>query len=122
MHCGRPRDALFTFITELVDLAVKKKDLTDELARAGVNSEELIAGSRSASPRLRHAAAARPGSRGRKAGRQPDGPHHVGDGYLHGRRSAGLCGLYPTPGRRPLRRLPHPPLTEAHRARPDPTA
>jgi AcrR family transcriptional regulator len=39
-----PGTALFTFITELVDLAVKKKDLTDELARAGVNSEELIAG------------------------------------------------------------------------------
>lgn len=39
-----PGTALFTFISELVDLAVKKKDLTDELARAGVNSEDLIAG------------------------------------------------------------------------------
>jgi AcrR family transcriptional regulator len=36
--------ALFTFISELVDLAVKKKDLTDELARVGVSSEDLIAG------------------------------------------------------------------------------
>jgi len=37
-------EALFTFISELVDLAVKKKDLTDELARAGVQSEDLVAG------------------------------------------------------------------------------
>ncbi len=36
--------AMFTFIAELVDLAVKKKDLTDELARAGVQSEELVSG------------------------------------------------------------------------------
>jgi AcrR family transcriptional regulator len=42
--CGDPRTALFTFISELVDVAVKKKDLSDELARAGVNSEDLIAG------------------------------------------------------------------------------
>jgi AcrR family transcriptional regulator len=39
-----PCTALFTFISELVDLAVKKKDLTDELARVGVQSEDLIAG------------------------------------------------------------------------------
>ena len=39
-----PGAAMFTFIAELVDLAVKKKDLTDELARAGVQSEELVAG------------------------------------------------------------------------------
>lgn len=39
-----PGAALFTFISELVDLAVKKKDLTDELARAGVSSEDLIEG------------------------------------------------------------------------------
>lgn len=39
-----PGRALFTFISELVDMAVKKKDLTDELARAGVNSEDLLAG------------------------------------------------------------------------------
>ena len=39
-----PGTALFTFISELVDLAVKKKDLSDELARAGVHSEQLIAG------------------------------------------------------------------------------
>jgi AcrR family transcriptional regulator len=36
--------ALFTFISELVDLAVKKKDLSDELARAGVHSEQLLGG------------------------------------------------------------------------------
>jgi AcrR family transcriptional regulator len=36
--------ALFTFISELVDLAVKKKDLSDELARAGVQSEQLLSG------------------------------------------------------------------------------
>jgi AcrR family transcriptional regulator len=39
-----PGAAMFTFISELVDLAVKKKDLTDELARAGVQSEQLVAG------------------------------------------------------------------------------
>jgi AcrR family transcriptional regulator len=39
-----PGTALFTFISELVDLAVKKKDLSDELARAGVQSEQLLAG------------------------------------------------------------------------------
>ncbi len=39
-----PGTALFTFISELVDLAVKKKDLSDELARAGVQSEQLVAG------------------------------------------------------------------------------
>ena len=41
---GDPGQALFTFVSELVELAVKKKDLMDELARAGVKSEELIAG------------------------------------------------------------------------------
>ena len=35
---------MFTFISELVNLAVNKKDLTDELARAGVESEQLMAG------------------------------------------------------------------------------
>jgi AcrR family transcriptional regulator len=39
-----PGAALFTFISELVDLAVRKKDLSDELARAGVESEQLIGG------------------------------------------------------------------------------
>jgi AcrR family transcriptional regulator len=39
-----PGTALFTFITELVDLAVQKKDLSDELARAGIESEQLLAG------------------------------------------------------------------------------
>ena len=39
-----PGAALFTFISELVDLAVKKKDLSDELARAGVESEQLLSG------------------------------------------------------------------------------
>jgi AcrR family transcriptional regulator len=39
-----PGAALFTFISELVDLAVKKKDLSDELARAGVESEQLLGG------------------------------------------------------------------------------
>ena len=39
-----PGAAMFTFISELVDLAVKKRDLTDELARAGVQSEQLVAG------------------------------------------------------------------------------
>jgi AcrR family transcriptional regulator len=39
-----PGAALFTFISELVDLAVQKKDLSDELARAGVQSEQLVAG------------------------------------------------------------------------------
>jgi len=41
---GDPGTAMFTFISELVDLAVQKKDLTEELARAGVQSEQLIAG------------------------------------------------------------------------------
>jgi AcrR family transcriptional regulator len=39
-----PGAGLFTFISELVDLAVKKKDLSDELARAGVQSEQLLGG------------------------------------------------------------------------------
>jgi AcrR family transcriptional regulator len=39
-----PGAALFTFISELVDLAVKRKDLSDELARAGVRSEQLLSG------------------------------------------------------------------------------
>jgi AcrR family transcriptional regulator len=39
-----PGAALFTFISELVDLAVEKKDLSDELARAGVESERLLCG------------------------------------------------------------------------------
>ncbi len=39
-----PGTVLFTFISELVDLAVKKKDLSDELARAGVESEQLVGG------------------------------------------------------------------------------
>ena len=39
-----PGAAMFTFISELVNLAVNKKDLTDELARAGVESEQLMAG------------------------------------------------------------------------------
>jgi AcrR family transcriptional regulator len=38
-----PGEAMFTFISELVQLAVEKKDLTDELARAGVESEQLLA-------------------------------------------------------------------------------
>jgi AcrR family transcriptional regulator len=39
-----PSAALFTFISELVDLAVEKKDLSDELARAGVQSEQFLSG------------------------------------------------------------------------------
>ncbi len=39
-----PGTALFTFLSELVDLAVKKKDLSDELARAGIQSEQLLGG------------------------------------------------------------------------------
>jgi AcrR family transcriptional regulator len=38
-----PGEAIFTFISELVQLAVNKKDLTDELARGGVESEQLVA-------------------------------------------------------------------------------
>lgn len=38
-----PGDAMFTFISELVQTAVSKKDLTDELARVGVESEQLVA-------------------------------------------------------------------------------
>jgi AcrR family transcriptional regulator len=41
-----PGQALFTFVSELVETAVKKKDLTDELGRAGVISEALLAGSK----------------------------------------------------------------------------
>jgi AcrR family transcriptional regulator len=33
--------AMFTFVAELADLAAKKKDLTDELARAGIDSEQV---------------------------------------------------------------------------------
>lgn len=33
--------ALFSFVTELAELAVKKKDLTDELARAGIDTEQV---------------------------------------------------------------------------------
>jgi AcrR family transcriptional regulator len=39
-----PGAAWFTFISELVDQAVKKKDLSDELARAGIPSEQLLGG------------------------------------------------------------------------------
>ncbi|HXW79562.1 MAG TPA: TetR/AcrR family transcriptional regulator [Acidimicrobiales bacterium] len=38
-----PGEAMFTFISELVQLAVSKKDMTDELARTGVESEQLVA-------------------------------------------------------------------------------
>jgi AcrR family transcriptional regulator len=33
--------ALFGFVTELADVAAQKKDLTDELARAGIDSEQV---------------------------------------------------------------------------------
>jgi AcrR family transcriptional regulator len=36
-----PGAALFTFVGELVDLAVQKRDLTDELAQEGFESEEV---------------------------------------------------------------------------------
>lgn len=36
-----PGEALFTFVAELVELASSKKDLNDELARAGIDSERL---------------------------------------------------------------------------------
>jgi AcrR family transcriptional regulator len=36
-----PGDALFTFVAELVELATSKKDLHDELARAGIDSERV---------------------------------------------------------------------------------
>jgi AcrR family transcriptional regulator len=39
-----PGGAMFTFVSELVQLAVSKKDMTDELARTGVESEQLVAG------------------------------------------------------------------------------
>ena len=39
-----PGACLFTFISELVQLAVKKKDLSDELARSGIQSEQLLGG------------------------------------------------------------------------------
>jgi AcrR family transcriptional regulator len=39
-----PGEALFTFVGELVQLAVEKKDLHDELLRAGVPEEQLHAG------------------------------------------------------------------------------
>ena len=39
-----PGEALFTFVGELVQLAVEKKDLHDELLRAGVPEERLHAG------------------------------------------------------------------------------
>jgi len=38
-----PGAALFTFVSELVELAVGKRDIHDELARAGVPSEQLHA-------------------------------------------------------------------------------
>ncbi len=41
-----PGQALFTFVSELVETAVKEKDLTDELGHAGVISEALLAGSK----------------------------------------------------------------------------
>lgn len=39
-----PGEAMFSFVSELVELAVEKKDIHDELARAGVTSEQLHAG------------------------------------------------------------------------------
>ncbi|HTW10322.1 MAG TPA: helix-turn-helix domain-containing protein [Acidimicrobiales bacterium] len=36
-----PGEALFTFASELVELAASKKDITDELARAGIDSERV---------------------------------------------------------------------------------
>ena len=77
---------MFTFISELVDMAVKKKDLTDELARAGVESEQLIAGVKE---RLENAfrGAAATGAGGRRGAprHQPDRCHGPGDGDMHGR-------------------------------------
>ncbi|MGH9105621.1 MAG: TetR/AcrR family transcriptional regulator [Acidimicrobiales bacterium] len=39
-----PGDALFSYISELVGVAAEKKDLLDELARAGIDSKQLHAG------------------------------------------------------------------------------
>jgi AcrR family transcriptional regulator len=36
-----PGAAMFTFVAELARLAVEKKDLTDELARAGIDSDQV---------------------------------------------------------------------------------
>jgi AcrR family transcriptional regulator len=36
-----PGDALFTFVAELTELAVRKRDLIDELAQAGIDTEQV---------------------------------------------------------------------------------
>jgi AcrR family transcriptional regulator len=38
---GDPCASLFAFVSDLVTLAVEKRDIHDELARAGISSEEL---------------------------------------------------------------------------------
>ncbi len=105
-----PGTALFTFISELVDLAVKKKDLTDELARAGVEQRGPDSG-RQGTPRawLRCAPGTRSSGRVRPRGHQPDRHDRVGHGDLHGCQPARLCRVDPTSGRRALRRVPRHP-------------
>ena len=38
---GDPGEAVFTFVAEIAELATSKKDLSDELARAGIDSEHV---------------------------------------------------------------------------------
>lgn len=38
---GDPGEAMFTFLVDVAQLASEKKDLTDELARAGIDSEQV---------------------------------------------------------------------------------
>jgi AcrR family transcriptional regulator len=38
---GDPGDAVFTFVAEIAELATSKKDLSDELARAGIDSDHV---------------------------------------------------------------------------------
>jgi len=40
-RADNPAEAMFTFVAEVACTAAEKKDLTDELARAGINPEEL---------------------------------------------------------------------------------
>ncbi len=81
-----PGAALFTFISELVDLAVKKRDLSDELARAGVESEQLVGGVKERLERCFDVLLERAQDSGGATGHQPDRCHRLGHGYLYGRQ------------------------------------
>ena len=104
-----PGTAMFTFISELVDLAVQKKDLTEELARAGVQSEQLDC-RRQGTPRagLRDTSASSSGGRRRAPGHQPDRCQCTGDGHLHGGQPARVQRRHAALGRGPVRRVPGP--------------